>query len=1082
LIIEGIVELDVATKPSLMDPNPAPQFEQVPDDFDTASSELSIIDQYKKQCIGLKVVYRNKGAPLFNFIDGPPFATGVPHCGHYLQSFGKSTVTNFMRMNGYYVEDQFGFDVHGLPSETNAMKELGLKTTADIRAMGKAKFNQVCHQMTDKCSAAFPQMFERIGRFVDHKNNYTTKDLPFMESVWAVFKALHEKDLVYRGLKIMPYCPTCTTSLSNFEAGENYKEVDTLAIFVKFKIRELDQYLVAWTTTPWTLPSNLALCVNKDIKYVELMDKKTGETYVMAQDTVKNLYPENKKMVAKDMYEIKKVFDGKDLVGLEYEPMFETYGGRKFCVINGDFVDATSGTGIVHIAPCYGPDDFNVCIREKVCTVEQVREFKTLDDHCKFNGLLPQYQGLYYADANTVIAKDLEKRHIVIKKNTIKHNCAHCPRTDDALVFMPVDSFFVRVTAIKDQLIENNKKVNWIPEHIGSGRMHQWLENVKDWGVSRSRFYGTPIPVWMDDDGAMICVGSVAELRALSGCGELKDIHPENVDDITIVGANGKVLRRVPDVFDCWFESGAVPVAKDHYPFENKEKYDGKEFMCDFICEGLDQTRGWFYTLMVLSTALFNKPAFKNVICSGLILAKDGRKFAKRWKNGVDMEKILSTYGSDALRVYLISSPATHAQSFKFDEEAIDSYIGKKLFQWFNAFKFFLEHSIKYMKDGNKFEVDVKSTNIMDRWILARVRSTLVVFSDAVNKFQLYWVGPEIQRFIEDLINWYIKFNRGRLKGRNCSREEHMQSLATLYRVLLNFAIMMAPFTPFMSELMYQRLRVVLKGTPESVLLCDYPKANDFVDDPVIEAKIRLLQQVSGMVRSLRTGTKESQSAKVPIELVTVCSDDDSVISTIKEFERYFVEQINCLNIAYRGLAGLVKYRVVPNVRSLGQKYRGNAAGIRSSLEALDSKVVESIKESIVVGEHTVSREHFDVAVDMDTKLGTHELAKVEDTVAVVINFEHTVTVRETYFVRMFIKTVQDMRKGTKLRPWNAINIYYEVADNSVLVRYNDKIVEELLYNIYPMVESVGDEGVVVIEKETEICGVPMKLKITLKN
>lgn len=1076
---------------------------QIDDNFSFPLNEEEIIKYWKDHNIYQKMLDKNKGGEKFNFVDGPPFVSSENlHYGHIHVSCCKSSILNYYTMNGYNVLNKLGYDVHGLPSEQSAMKMLGIKTTQEVRQLGIDKFNSTCKDMIKKYAGSWRSTFDRIGRFVDYDNEYKTMDLNFMESVWAVFKLLWEKELVYKGFKIMPYSTACSTPLSNFEAsGDSYKEIDDPAIYVKFKLLSgefKDCYVIVWTTTPWTLPSNLALCVNSTIEYTKIKDKTTEEYYIIAKDSIKNLYPDNKKNKT-TLYNIEQTITGDVLVGCIYEPIYHYYSeGRTFKILSGKFVDATSGTGIVHLAPAFGQDDYDVCIENKICTIEQIGQFCPVDENGKFTDHISEYKGLYFRDVNENIIKDLKEKKIIIKKEQFRHNYPFCWRTDTPLIYKAVSSFFIKVTAIKDQLVENNKKINWIPENIGSGRFHQWLDNVKDWGVSRSRFFGTPIPVWMSDDGKeMICIGSVAELKELADIkDEITDIHPEFVNCITIKSKKtGNLLKRVDDVFDCWFESGAVPYGQLHYPFENSDLFSGKDYLSDFICEGLDQTRGWFYTLMVLSTALFNKPAFKNVICTGLILAPDGQKFAKRLGNYIPPDKVFNGVGADALRLYLISSPAVRAESFKFNEDDIGS-VWKKLFQLFNGFKFFLEHSTRFTKNGHKFDIDAykRSTNVMDIWILARVRTALLEISNSTKEFKLYKIYPEVMKFIEDLTNWYIKFNRNRLKGRNCTTEEQIQTLSTLYQTFLAFTKIIAPFVPFLSETLYQKLKVVLPEEQqlESVFLCKYPTETEFPSDEIIEQKMKRLQQISGMVRTLRTQSKQSESAKVPINYVTICTDNNKLADSIREFERYFREEINSINIKYSTMEGLVDYKIITNPKILGKKYRSNANKIKSALEALDSKTVQKILDEkyntidiMCVDGNVISIPTTDFETTVISRTcSENELTITEKDVLVIANFEHTQEVKDMYMMRLFVKTVQDMRKNSKLRPWNVIKIYYE-TDNVSMIRVlqenNEQIVEELIYNIYPMTEcECTDKEKLVAEKECLILDINIRIRIIL--
>ena len=845
--------------------------------------------------------------------------------------------------------------------------------------------------------------------------------------------------------------------------------------------------------------------MNPNIKYVKVKDLKSNDYYILAEKCLNNIYEQQKqKKQTKEnnqekLYEIITDFTGDDLKDIEYVPMFPYFAeDRIFKVILANFVEDGNGTGIVHLAPGFGQDDFDACITNNIVTVEDVGKYCPIDDNGHFVQPVNDYTGEKVLSTNLKIIERLKKENKLIKKEMYRHSYPHCWRTDTPLIYKAVSSFFIKVTAIKDKIIANNEKVNWTPEYIGSGKFKQWLENAKDWGVSRSRFFGTPIPVWISDDGQeMICVGSIDELVQLASLDyRPTNLHTQYVNKIQIPSKQGKgMLKLNTEIFDCWFESGCVPYGQIHYPFENSTFFDDKEYICDFICEAQDQCRGWFYTLMVLSTALFNKPAFKNVICCGLILADDGKKLSKRHGNFIDPIKICDEYGADALRMYLVGSPAAHAEAFQFDSTKIKE-IGAKYYQWFNALKFLIEHILKYQKDGFIFDLDAYKTsdNVMDNWIISRVKTMLTSIEISMNNYTFYKVRPEIMDFIEDLTNWYIKFNRNRLRGRYCDNVEQGQALSTLYYVMMMFTKIAAPFVPYLTETMYQKLKVLLPLNEqlESVHLCAYPKVdeieNDFND---IEVSMKRLQTVTGLIRNLRAKSSSSTSNKVPIKNVIVINDDQQYLDDVKVLERYLCEEVNAMTISYETTIGTTNYKLEPNNKEIGMKYRNQAGEIKTKLlEMSQDKITEYLANkdiglsiSVTGKDITLNEPTFSVCKYQNLTLKKHELSITEGSTIIVADFTHDEGVLEEHIMRLFIVSVQKMRKATSLHPWNKIGIYYKTDNetiNKVLVKRSNELKQELLYEVMLMEDRNMNEKEIKTE-EHEIYDSAVLITITDK-
>ncbi|SNW62233.1 Isoleucyl-tRNA synthetase [Orpheovirus IHUMI-LCC2] len=1063
---------------------------QITGDFKLPQNEKDILQYWSTLDLYRQVANKNKDGETFYNLDGPPFVSSDNlHFGHVHIGIMKSFLVNYMNMHGKNVLNKIGYDVHGLPIEQAVSKLLGLSTNQDIKNYGLGKYNEKCEEVIKSYSGAWEPVYNRIGRFVDFNNEYKTMDHKFMETVWWAWKTLWEKDLVYRGYRIMPYSTACGTSLSASEASGDdvYKEVTDTAAYVKFHVKGMDNtFLVAWTTTPWTLPSNLSLAVNSNLSYVKVMDLTTSEYYILAKECLDNLYPKSKK--DKEVkYNVIEEFLGSTLQNIEYLPLFNYFSqDRKFKVITAEFVQGGDGTGIVHLAPAFGQDDFDACIKNDIVHVEEVGNYCPIDDNGFVTSAVHDYVGMHVLDTNKGILERLKGENKLLKKEQYKHKYPHCWRTDTPLIYKAVSSFFIKVTSIKDKMVVNNKKVNWVPENIGTGRFKQWIENAKDWGVSRSRFFGTPIPVWVSDDGQeMVCVGSIDELVQLAGLDERPtNLHPQYINNIQIPSSMGKgMLKLCGDIFDCWFESGCVPFGQIHYPFENSDYFNNREYLSDFICEGLDQTRGWFYTLTVLSTALLDKPAFKNVICSGLILAEDGKKFSKRLGNFIPPMQVCDEYGSDALRLYLSGSPAAHAESFQFNKEHIKD-INAKYFQLFNSLKFLIEHILKFEKDGNKLDLNAYkvSNNVTDKWILSRLRNILDSIDKHMKEYNFWRVKPEILNFIEDLTNWYIKFNRNRFRGRFCTVEDQSQSLSTLYHVMLTFSILSAPFLPFLSETIYGKLKVLLGDDErrDSVHLCEYPKVEEYNSDEVVERRMSRLQLVAGMVRSLRTKNKNTTSVKVPLKSVTIVNGDVEYLEDLKELERYMYDEINCLSIKYKKECGVTKYKIEPNHKEIGLKYRNKAVEVKNKLAALSQECIKGYVDGGMVSEGmeievsgekiTISKNYFSVSSSQEFELREEvEYSCKEENTIVVIDCTQDEDVMMVYMKRLIIVTVQKMRKDSGLRPWNKIGIYY-ASDSQcvdlVVKKYEKELEEELIYPVRRL-ESRGDE--VEIKAESHV-------------
>lgn len=784
-----------------------------------AEIEENLLKIWEKEKTFEKSLKNREGGELFSFYDGPPFANGVPHYGHLEQTTIKDTVTRYKTMRGYYVPRIVGWDTHGLPIEYAIEKEHGFKSKKDIIAYGIDKFNQECRDSVFKFQDVWLKMYRRTGRWADYDNAYATLDESFIESVWWVFKTIYDKGYVYKDFRSSPYCPRCATPLSNFELNQGYQDdVPDPSLFVKFKIKGQDAYLLGWTTTPWSLPGNAAIAVHPEAQYVYVRlkdDDGKEEVLVVARDRLESL--------AVDDYHIEKELNGQELVGLEYEPLFELKDKGEpnpelYKVWAADFVSIEEGSGVLHVAPAFGEDDLNLAKEHNLPV------FITIDENGQVvtdQGLAEEIAGKFFKEADEPIISHLTHKNLVYAAETFKHTYPFCWRCDTPLLYYATDNWMVRVTQFKDALVGNNMQINWTPKHIQTGRFGNWLDNARDWGISRNRFWGAPLPIWVTDDGEVTVIGSVKELKekALDPA-KVGDLHRPFIDDVEIKTDNGKIARRVPEVFDVWFESGSMPYAQDHYPFENAKEWE-KGYPATFIAEAIDQTRGWFYTLHVLATALFDKPAFKNAICSGWIVAADGEKLSKRKKNYAPMDEVFDQYGVDTMRYFMASSPLMNGEDTRFSVDFLRDTQRQVFMTLNNIYSFY-----KLYADVDKFKPEKplhepKSANLLDQWMLARLNQAIAEVTAGMEEYRLDKASRPIMELLEDTSNWYVRRSRRRF-WKSEDDDDKKAAYETLHYVILTVCQLLAPFAPFLSDHIW---REMAQGTklPESVHLSDWP-------------------------------------------------------------------------------------------------------------------------------------------------------------------------------------------------------------------------------------------------------------------
>lgn len=989
--------------------------------------ELKVLDFWKKKNIFKKSISQRAGAEDFVFYDGPPFATGLPHFGHFIPSTIKDIIPRYKTMKGMKVERRFGWDCHGLPVENLIEKELGLNSKTDIEKYGVDKFNEKCRESVLRYVNEWKGTITRLGRWVDFEHDYKTMNPDYMESIWWVMKSLWDKGLLYEGHYILPYCPRCSTVLSNHELNlGGYKDVHDPAITIRFKVtkagpkasdKEMENgstYFIAWTTTPWTLPSNLGLTMGPDIDYVKVKDG--DEYYILAEARLGAYYknPEELDLVWKKK--------GSELEGSRYEPLFPYFASLAvnedgsegaFRVFTADFVSTEDGTGIVHTAPGFGEDDNKVFKGTGVPTVCPV------DAECKFTKEVPDYAGRFVKECDKDIIERLKQEGKLVKKEQILHSYPHCWRCSSPLIYRGVGSWFVAVEKIKPSLLKANSQITWQPPHIKEGRFGKWLEGARDWAISRNRYWGNPLPIWKCPDcGKTICVGSREELKQLSGIYP-EDLHKHFVDKITIPCDCGGIMKRIPEVLDCWFESGSMPYAQNHYPFENKEYFE-KHFPADFISEGLDQTRGWFYTLTVLAAALFDKPAFKNCIVNGLVLASDGKKMSKSLRNFTDPNEVINKFGSDALRLFLIHSSVVRADDLKYSDDGVRDVLKGILIPLWNSYSFYVTYA---NIDGISPEKAPENpSNPLDRWILSSAQKLIKNVTEALDAYDLSRAVDPIISFIDELNNWYIRRSRRRF-WRSENDNDKNEAYGSLYTVLKILTKVAAPFIPFVTENIYQNLRQ--ENEPESVHLCDYPVYDSSYRDEELEFKMDTVQKAVSMGRSLRY--QFNLKIRQPLRSVELVTRNPKEKSVLLEMEDSIREELNVKNVVFHEKEDeLVEYRAKANFRVLGKELGGLMGEAARKIQSLGQNEILSILDggvlSLDIGDRTVELTEDKIIVDRLEK--EHLKVLNEGTLTVGLDTLLTKELIQEGQVRDLIRGIQNLRKEKGLDVTDRIRLF----------------------------------------------------------
>ena len=1033
--------------------------------YEKVDPNLNFVDREKKtekfwadRKIFEKSVEKNEGHPMYMFYDGPPTANGKPHIGHVLTRVIKDLIPRYRTMKGFEVPRKAGWDTHGLPVELEVEKEIGIEGKDQIEEYGIEPFIKKCKESVWKYKGMWEQFSAKVGFWADMENPYVTYYDDYIESEWWALKEIWKKGLLYKGFKVVPYCPSCGTPLSSHEVAQGYKTVKDRTAIVRFKAKGEDAYFLAWTTTPWTLPSNIGLCVNPNDDYAKVKCAD-GYTYYMAVALLDQVLGETAKDGEK-AYEILETYKGKDLEYKEYEPLYqcaadtaEKQHKKAFFVWCDDYVTMTDGTGVVHCAPAFGEDDARVGRKYDAPFVQMV------DDHgCmraetgKFAGMRcrpteheMKDEGAISADPE--VLKDLSERGILFAAPKVEHDYPHCWRCDTPLIYYARESWFIKMTAVKDDLVHNNKEINWIPPTIGEGRFGNWLENIQDWGISRDRYWGTPLPVWICPDcGKQHCVGSRKELAELTGDpqAEHTELHRPYVDNFKIKCPDcGGEMSRVPEVIDCWFDSGAMPYAQLHYPFENKELFE-KEFPAQFISEAVDQTRGWFYSLHAESTLLFNKPAYKNVLVLGLVLDGEGNKMSKSKGNAVEPMAALERFGADAIRWYFYINSAPWLPN-KFHDKAVTEYSRRFMGTLWNTYAFWVLYANIDHFDATQYTLDYEKLSVMDKWLLSRLNTTIREVDNDLNAYKIPEAAKALEAFVDDMSNWYVRRSRERFWAKGMEQDK-INAYMTLYTALVELCKAAAPMVPFMTEEIYQNLvRNIDPSVPESIHLCDYPKVCECMIDPDLEQNMARVLKIVMMGRAARNeaAIKNRQPlgqmfVKAPYELSSFYSEIITDELNVKAIQ--FTEDVS----------DFTSYAFKPQLKTVGPKYGKLIGQIKNALSEIDGNAAMnelrangSVKLALASEEVTL----FEEDLLIDTAQVPGYVSQQDNEIVVVLDTNLTEELKEEGYVRELISKIQTMRKEAGFEVTDRITVIYEGSDvlNTIFEKNGEKIAAEVL-------------------------------------
>lgn len=1022
-------------------------YEKVSTKLDFTSREEKVLKFWKENEIFEKSIEEKKDLPTYTFYDGPPTANGKPHIGHVLTRVIKDMIPRYQTMKGHKIIRKAGWDTHGLPVELEIEKELGIDGKEQIEAYGLDPFIRKCKESVWKYKGMWEEFSNKVGFWADMDNPYVTYHNTFIESEWWALKKIWDDGLLYKGFKIVPYCPRCGTPLSSHEVAQGYKTVKERSAVVRFKVIGEDAYFLAWTTTPWTLPSNVALCVNPDENYCKVK-AADGYTYYMAEallDKVlggmaEKLVKEEKIAEGTPAYEILETYKGKELEGKEYEPLFECtkeyvakLPQKGHYITCDSYVTMSDGTGIVHIAPAFGEDDANVGRKYDLPFVQFV------DGKGDMTKETP-YAGLFVKDADKPVLVDLEKAGLLFDAPKFEHEYPHCWRCDTPLIYYARDTWFIKMSAVKDRLVKNNNTVNWIPEGIGKGRFGAWLENVQDWGLSRNRYWGTPLNIWECSCGKRHAIGSIEELKSMSdNCPDDIELHRPYIDAVTITCPDcGGEMKRVPEVIDCWFDSGAMPFAQWHYPFENQDIFEDN-FPADFISEAVDQTRGWFYSLMAISTLLFDKAPYKNVIVLGHVQDKDGQKMSKSKGNAVDPMDALNKYGADAIRWYFYSNSAPWLPN-RFHEDAVVEGQRKFMGTLWNTYAFYVLYANIDEFDPTKYTLEYDKLSVMDKWLLSKLNSMVKSVDDNLGNYRIPEATKALAEFVDDMSNWYVRRCRERYWAKDMPQDK-INAYMTLYTALVTLCKAAAPMIPFLTEDIYQNLvRTVDKNAPESIHLCDFPEVNESMIDPELEASMDEVLKVVVFGRAARNTA--NIKSRQPIA--------NMYIKAAKTLDDYFVDilrdELNVKNVEFKeDLSAFTAYSFKPQLRTVGPKYGKHLNAIKEYLANVDGNAAMSeLKANGVIkftaDDTEIALAEEDLLIDVAKMEGY--VTEGDNYVTVVIDTTLTPELIEEGYVREVISKIQTMRKDSDFQVTDRIKVY--VTGNAKIAEVMEKNADEI--------------------------------------
>ena len=1012
-------------------------YEKVSTNLNFVEREAEVLKFWKDNQIFEKSIEEKEGCPVYTFYDGPPTANGKPHIGHVLTRVIKDMIPRYQTMKGHKIIRKAGWDTHGLPVELEIEKELGIDGKEQIEAYGLDPFIRKCKESVWQYKGMWEEFSGKVGFWADMDDPYVTYHNTFIESEWWALKKIWDDGLLYKGFKIVPYCPRCGTPLSSHEVAQGYKTVKERSAVVRFKCVGEDAYFLAWTTTPWTLPSNVALCVNPDEEYCKVK-AADGKVYYMAKALLDNVLGKIEREEGVPAYEILETYKGIDLERKEYEPLFECTKNyvaklpQKGHYITCDsYVTMSDGTGIVHIAPAFGEDDANVGRKYELPFVQFVNGKGEMTEETP-------YAGMWVKDADKEVLVDLEKAGLLFDAPKFEHEYPHCWRCDKPLIYYARDTWFIKMSAVKDRLVKNNNTVNWIPEGIGKGRFGSWLENVQDWGLSRNRYWGTPLNIWQCSCGKQHAIGSIEELKSMSkNCPDDIELHRPYIDAVTITCPDcGGEMKRVPEVIDCWFDSGAMPFAQWHYPFENQDIFE-ENFPADFISEAVDQTRGWFYSLMAISTLLFDKAPYKNVIVLGHVLDKDGNKMSKSKGNAVDPMEALNKFGADAIRWYFYSNSAPWLPN-RFHEDAVVEGQRKFMGTLWNTYAFYVLYAEIDQFDPTKYTLDYDKLSVMDKWLLSKLHSAIKTVDESLGTYKIPEATRALSDFVDDMSNWYVRRGRERYWAKGMEQDK-INAYMTLYTALVEICKASAPMIPFLTEDIYQNLvRSLDKTAPESIHLCDFPVANEAFIDKDLEADMDEVLHVVVLGRAARNAANIKN--RQPIGTMYIKAE--------KPLSEFFVEiiedELNVKDAQFKDdVSAFTSYSFKPQLRTVGPKYGKQLGGIKQYLASVDGNAaMGQLKSegaiSFDVDGITVSLAEEDLLIEAAQMEGF--MSQQDNKVTVVLDTNLTEDLIEEGFVREIVSKIQTMRKDK--------DADFQVTDRiTIYVTDNDKIADIMKKN-----------------------------------